>query len=204
MNMRTSAVMLVGLWVLGCSQAIPQTASGPPRTREALQNSTWVQAARKHNIEPLSLYSIAFQESRRPRPDGWLRPWPWTLHTPSHGAQYFDSYEAALEAFRTLIAKGVTNIDVGLMQINWGWHSHRQPDPAKLLLPNQNIEIGAAILRELLDRFEGDLRLALAHYHSSTLERGLPYAASVLTILEHFQQLDSITSALASENETAS
>jgi soluble lytic murein transglycosylase len=42
--------------------------------------------------------------------------------------------------------------------------------------PDDNIRAGAAILRRLLDRFEGDLSLALAAYHAG--ERRVSQAVS--------------------------
>lgn len=73
------------------------------------------------------------------------------------------------------------------MQVNWRWNGHRLPDPKRLLLPEHNIEIAAQILRENLDAFGGDLRLAIARYHNPRSELGIPYAASVLAIREYLR-----------------
>ena len=125
-----------------------------------------------------------------------LRPWPWTLHTPEAGSLYFDTYDAALEKLKSLIAQGTKNIDVGLMQINWGWNGHRAT-AERLLLPTDNIEIAAQILREHLNEYGGDRRRAVARYHSPRPERGLPYAASVLAIAEELRQSTAIQLALS-------
>lgn len=53
---------------------------------------------------------------------------------------------------------------VGLMQIRPD--QDVENDPEKLLDPAHNLERGAAYLREMLDLFGGDLRLALAAYNA--------------------------------------
>lgn len=164
-----------------------------------LQNATspWRRSAEENDIEAIDLYAIALQESRLRRPDGWLRPWPWTLHSPETGSLYFATYEAALEKLTALIAEGKTNIDVGVMQINWGWNGYRAGDPKRLLLPAVNIEIAAKILREHLNEYGGDLRRAIARYHNPRAERGVPYAASVLAIRDHLLGAKAVQLALA-------
>ncbi len=163
---------------------------------KAEATSPWRAAAEKHDVDALDLYAIALQESRRRRGDGMLRPWPWTLHTPEAGSLYFETYEAALEKLKSLIAQGTKNIDVGLMQINWGWNGHRAT-AERLLLPADNIEIAAQILREHLNEYGGDRRLAVARYHSPRPERGIPYAASVLAIADELRQSTTIQLALS-------
>jgi hypothetical protein len=172
-------------------------ASSHAQTSRGSQGlSPWVTAAHRHGLEVESLYSIAIQESRRSRGDGTTRPWPWTLHTPIEGAMYFESFEAAREKLQALLASGVRNIDIGLMQVNWAWHGHRVARAEELLEPAVNIDVAASILRENLDLTRGDLRGALARYHSVRADLGAAYAASVLTILEHLKGAPEISVAL--------
>jgi len=185
------AVALATALFVSTVAADPATpAATPPDTP-----SPWAQAARKYDLDPLALYGIALQESRRYFDDNQVRPWPWTLHTPEEGGLYFDSFENAAKKLRELIASGRTNIDIGLMQLSLLWQKHRVADPVQLLKPEINIEVAAAILREHLDQF-GELRLAIARYHSARLDRGVPYAASVLTIIEHLRRLEEVQIAL--------
>jgi Transglycosylase SLT domain len=149
--------------------------------------SAWVAAASKYRLNVLDLYALALKESSLRRSDGVVRAWPWTLNSPQTGALYFESYETALAKLTELIAQGTKNIDIGLMGVNWRWNGHRLPDPKRLLLPAENIEIAAQILREHLDAFDGDLRLAIARYHNPRSEIGIPYAASVLAIREYLR-----------------
>jgi len=159
--------------------------------------SIWMKAADLHNLDPVVLYAVALQESRRIRPDGNVRPWPWTLHAKGHGAMYFDTYDDALEKLIELIDSGVKNVDIGMMQISWGANGHLLPDPAKILQPQNNITLGAAILRRELDQQNGDLRQAIARYHTPSTARGNKYAQSVLTILQNLRELRGFSASLA-------
>lgn len=173
-----------------------ETADAAPPPVASSTLSPWLAAAAKNRLEPLDLYAVALQESRRFFSDGQLRPWPWTLHTPQEGALYFNNYESAAAKLKELLSAGVRNIDIGMMQVNWGWHQHRVQDATELLHPARNIEIAAQILREHLDEHGGDLRQAFARYHNARAEYGEPYAAAVLAILEQLRGLREVASAL--------
>lgn len=189
--MKTSAMHWVSFLGAGClllsHVGTAQAADGAAEPTIPVEQivSPWRRAAERHDVEVVDLYAIALQESRLRRPDGLFRPWPWTLHSPETGPLYFESYEAALDKLTELLARGKTNIDVGVMQINWGWNGYRAGDPKRLLHPAENIEIAAQILREHLNELGGDLRRAIARYHSPRPDRGAPYAASVLAIRDH-------------------
>ncbi len=161
------------------------------------QNSLWKRVADAYRLEPEMLYAIALQESRRLWQDQTVRPWPWTLHVKPHGAFYFESYdEAANQLARFITEDGLTNIDIGIMQINWKYHSHRIADPARLLLPENNLRIGATILRENLDRVGGDVKRAVGLYFSSDPAKSESYAESVLSILDGLKKLPGFKAAL--------
>ncbi len=50
------------------------------------------------------------------------------------------SKEEAKQIIRAYLAKGITNIDIGVMQINWRWHSKEfDQDLDHMLNPLQNI-----------------------------------------------------------------
>lgn len=174
----------------------PPASCAHPKEQDA-SLSPWMVSATRFNVDALDLYAIALQESRRHFPDGQVRPWPWTLHSPSVGSMYFDTCEQAAAKLTELIAQGIRNIDVGLMQISWHWNGHRVSDPVDLLNPTENIDVAAEILRENLDQFGGDVRIAIARYHSAKIENGIPYAAAVLTIRRQLDSLSSVKLALA-------
>lgn len=202
MRTTTSSVAILNvmtLMLLLCSSSargddIPVTLS-----HESLEQprSAWSLAAQKYDVDSLHLYAIAIKESRRRRPDGLVRPWPWTLHSPKSGSLYFETYEAALEKLTSLITEGATNIDVGLMQVNWASNGYRAADAKSLLLPAENIAVAAQVLRECLNEYDGDLRLAIACYHSPRMKRGIPYAVSVLAIVEQLRSATGVQLALA-------
>lgn len=161
--------------------------------------SPWIAFGAQYQVDPLCLYAIALQESRRSFSDGRIRPWPWTLHVEGEGSLYFSTYQGALRKLRELIAAGTTNVDVGISQISWRHQGHRVSDVAALLQVSKNVETAAQIVRENLDQARGDLRLAIARYHNPRPELGLPYAASVLAILEELRKIEGMREALAQD-----
>ena len=95
------------------------------------------------------LYAIASVESGRwDKDEGVNFAWPWTVTTGGKGT-FYPTRQDAIEAVRTLIGDGVTNIDVGCMQINLGYH----PDAFKTLheafAPEKNVAYAATFLNEL-------------------------------------------------------
>jgi len=191
------AIAMFALVLYG--QEIRAQDSTPPPTMSAgdADEQLWKLAARQSGVDVIDLYAIAFKESRRRRADGAWRPWPWTLNSPQTGALYFDTYEAALTKLKSLIESGERNIDIGLMGINWRWNGHRVSDYASLLKPATNIPIAATIYKEHLDAWGGDRREAIARYHSSRVELGVPYAAAVISIAEDLRSVASIRFVLA-------
>ena len=158
--------------------------------------SIWRLAAQKYQVNVVDLYAIALQESRRRGPDGSYRAWPWTLNSKVGGPMFFETYEAASKKLNEIIGAGETNVDIGLMGVNWHFHRHRVSDPASLLLPSNNIPIAAQIYKEHLVRFAGDRHLALARYHNGRRELGFPYAASVLSIADYLSGAANVQLAL--------
>ena len=150
--------------------------------------SIWLEVSAAHDVDPIILYAIALQESRQLRPDGLLRPWPWTLHVAGQGAMRFDNYQQAADKLIEVLESGVTNVDIGMMQINWRWNGHLLPEPTQILIPENNIRLGATILRRELDKGRGDLSIAIGRYHNSAESLGGPYAISVLSIADSLRR----------------
>ena len=160
------------------------------------KESIWIKAASTHDLDPVVLYALALQESRRMRPDGTVRPWPWTLRAKGHGSLYFDTYTEAADKLIEIIESGVENVDIGMMQINWRSNGHLLPDPKQILKPENNVLLGAQILRRELDRQKGDLTNAIARYHTPSKKRGERYATSVLSILKNLRDTRGLLLAL--------
>lgn len=139
----------------------------------------WETGAKLSGIPAPLLFAIATTESGRRDNTGEVKPHPWTLNSPATGPLYFDTKAGATEALRLLLARRVDNIDIGLMQINIQ-HAQRVKAPEALLEPATNILVASQILKENLSSSRGDLRLALARYHSWREERGEQYVTRVL------------------------
>jgi len=152
---------LVGSTVLAIALATPCSLAA---ARDL--NDVWRQAASFSGIPVRVLHGIALVESGRRWSDGTVRPWPWTLNSPSTGSQFFPSREKAEQALRKLISQGVTNIDIGMMQVNCGYHCQRVEDPSNLLDPATNIRVASEILLEYRGRKGGNLAATVGAYHA--------------------------------------
>lgn len=135
----------------------PQTGTGAVVVR-------FNQIAQVTGVPVKILYSIALTESGKKYQNGHFKPWPWTLNVQGQSL-FFRTREAAWLALTTYLSLGITLIDVGLMQVNWYYHSRRLQDPWLALDPNFNAKIGAQILREQY-RGDGDWFGAAGRYHA--------------------------------------
>ncbi|MFK9903092.1 transglycosylase, partial [Klebsiella pneumoniae] len=78
-------------------------------------------------------------------------PWPWTLNIKGTGYRYASreqACQALLAAIRRISPK---RIDVGLGQINIGWHRAYFASPCDALHPLQNLSLTAQLLRQRYD-----------------------------------------------------
>jgi hypothetical protein len=160
--------------------------AGGPKSQEAgyqVSVTPWSDAQSRYGVGRLVLYAIALQESGVHWTDGLVRPWPWVLNSPSTGSLYFRNKEEARTALRALLKRGERSIDVGIMQINLRANGWRVRFPEVLLDVNENIRVAAQILSEQLAQHRGDLKVAIARYHSPRDDLGFPYAESVLRLM---------------------
>lgn len=120
-------------------------------------------AARSAGVPPQVLYAVALQESAI-RIRGQLRPWPWTLNVAGRPLR-FARRDAACRALRRTLATTVaTRVDIGLGQINWGYHHKRFTSPCAALAPYTNLAVAAQLLREQ-HRLDGDWVQTAGRYH---------------------------------------
>lgn len=124
------------------------------------------------------LPAISLVEAGRADGKGGVAPWPWTLNEGGKG-MYFDTREEALDYLQNAVARGVTNIDVGCMQLNWKWHSAGFPSAVEMMDPERNTRYAARFMAELHDRL-GSWETAAAAYHSTDPDRGQNYLRKVL------------------------
>ena len=79
-------------------------------------------AERRHGLPPGLLFAISQVESGRPDPATRRRePWPWTVQAADQSL-YFDSKTQAVQWVRDAMARGITSIDTGCLQVNLFFH----------------------------------------------------------------------------------
>ena len=79
---------------------------------------------------------------------------------------FFETRHQAALALDSILAEGIRNVDVGLMQVNWGYHHASVSSPSDLLDPSTNIRVASQILREAMTRTKGDVAKAVGAYHA--------------------------------------
>ncbi len=104
--------------------------------------------------------------------------WPWTVTAEGEG-QFLPNKAAAIALVQRLHHEGVTNIDVGCMQVNLQAH----PDAFKTLdeafEPSTNVAFAARFLIDLHDS-TGNWPTAGAYYHSQTPPLAAAYKAKLV------------------------
>ena len=103
--------------------------------------------------------------------------WPWTVTAEGEG-RFFASAAEALAEVRRLKARKVSNIDVGCMQVNLGYHGHNFATLEEAMDPVANTAYAARFLKSLRET-SADWMEAAGRYHSSQPERNIPYRAKV-------------------------
>jgi hypothetical protein len=126
--------------------------------------------AMHRSVDPRVLAGIALNESGL---NG--RAWPWTLNIAGQGF-FFKTREDAYRVVMSLIAHGRSDFDVGIMQVNWGYHARRFASPWNALAPATNIRVAEDILNENYSRTHSVAK-AIAYYHSANPIPGEAYLA---------------------------
>lgn len=153
-------------------------------------------AAHAQSMADLCLRSIAAEEDRHAwLPEGLLRsmalvesgyvepggksavPWPWAINSPA-GSFYLESKAEAVSKVEDLKADGVTNIDVGCLQVNLHYHPNAFASLDEAFEPTTNVAYAAGFLTAL--KAEGaSVFGAVGRYHSRTPVLGVMYARKV-------------------------
>ncbi len=120
-------------------------------------------AAARAGVPATVLFSLALQESGMPF-RGRLRPWPWTLNVGGEALRFATREQACSGLHQALQTNDSKRVDVGLGQINVGFHGHRVGEPCELLNPYTNLAITATILREQHTPGD-DWLIAIGRYH---------------------------------------
>jgi hypothetical protein len=162
----------------------PATAAASPPPSPSLLCETAIAGAERTLRLPLRLLgAIAQVESGRPDDAGNVRPWPWTIDAEGSG-QYFASKQQAIDAVRTLQARGVHSIDVGCMQVNLMYHPNAFASLDEAFDPIANALYAARFLNTLYG-MSGSWVQAAAAYHSQTPAIGADYQQRVMARWQH-------------------
>ncbi|MBA1445572.1 MAG: transglycosylase SLT domain-containing protein [Chromatiales bacterium] len=148
------------------------------------------QVAAEYGIPTQLFYAVALTESRWATSSGRTLPWPWSLNVAGQ-AMRFPSRKAAWQALRTFLDQGKRRVDIGLMQINWGYHAKRFGDPWQALDPYHNLRVGAQILQNEYHRSDDWLEAAGRYHNPGTSPKQQRLAAAyrqrVLTMMQRIE-----------------
>jgi soluble lytic murein transglycosylase-like protein len=87
--------------------------------------------------------------------------------------------EDALKIIRQALDSGISNIDIGVAQLNYKWHQHNFSSLEAMLSPEGNIKYAASLLSRLKQE-HGDWHKALCYYHSSEPAHYKKYSRKVV------------------------
>jgi hypothetical protein len=134
---------------------------------------------RSRRIPDRLLTAISLVEAGRHHSKvGRTLAWPWTVMAEGRG-RYLPSKAAAIREVERLQARGVSNIDVGCMQVNLYWHPDAFDSLAEAFDPARNVGFAASFLSGLHGEL-GAWDKAIANYHSRTPAYHVPYRRKVL------------------------
>jgi soluble lytic murein transglycosylase-like protein len=199
--------MSVGLWLPtfwrgDANAAVAGKAHGPmlnqgnsmggsvnAAPREFLRDTAWWTVAEQRGLDPYILYAVALVESAKVS-KRLAKPWPWALNRQGRPV-IPSSLTEAKDILGGSLAKGIRNIDVGLMQVNVRWQGHRVRQPEDLLDPEINLRVGADILFEAIGSATGNLVLGIGRYHAGfrDAERAYRYGRRVLAVAQQIRWL---------------
>jgi len=85
----------------------------------------------------------------------------------------------AIKTIKNALNQGVTNIDIGIAQINYRWHKDNFKNIEEMLNPATNIEYAAKLLSSLFKQ-HGTWHKAIRHYHSANPNHHNQYSRKVV------------------------
>ena len=124
------------------------------------------------------LAAIALADSGRWDPASQeSNSWPWTVYAEGH-PHYPTTKKSAIAAVRSMMARGVRNIDVGCLQINLYYHPTAFANLDEAFDPAANAAYAGNLLLRLQITHKSWSR-AIAFYHSATRKYAIPYLRRV-------------------------
>ncbi len=159
------------------------------------------QAEEKYELPKNILLSIARVESGYGKVDGITRSWPWTLNAGGNSA-YFETKEDAIKDLQTKLKKGVRNVDLGCMQINYKWHKKFFKGVNEMMDPLSNVDYGARFLKRLYQR-HGSWDKAIKYYHSKKSKYNKSYLIKVKTVWQKENNNDTSSPVLLAKSSNS-
>ena len=160
--------------------AVPAAAGNSQFSGEigALCRGPIAQAELDHRIPRQLLAGVSLAESGRwhaAKKESFA--WPGTV-TSGQKSRYFESRDAAIREVKHLRSHGVSNIDVGCMQVNLYYHAAAFASLEEAFDPAANVAYAANFLVDLHGETRSWTR-SVARYHSSTPALGSAYFVRV-------------------------
>lgn len=107
-----------------------------------------------------------------------ITPWPWTINVEGKGYMFKTKAEA-IKAVEKFQKKGLTSIDVGIMQVNLHHHPKAFANLHEAFDPQLNIAYAAKFLKQLFLQHRS-WHKAICHYHSASPKHYNAYKQKVL------------------------
>lgn len=98
--------------------------------------------------------------------------WPWTVNVRGK-AHYFNTRRETELFLDKCLKLGITNMDVGCMQINWHWHQDNFNHPKELLSPEVALPYAASLLRDHQKRTGSWMKAALLYHSKDAMKQAL-------------------------------
>ncbi len=173
--------------LIGLFSALPGLAKAAADPQQGFGNpwkiceSEALRTERAFTLPGRLLNAISLAESGRWNPDKKENiAWPWTVTSQGRG-QFFPTKAKAVAFVRRLQDRGVTNIDVGCMQINLYYHKAAFPSLEQAFDPDTNAAYAARLLKDNYKKARSWTQAA-ADYHSTTPDLNRAYKIKVLSI----------------------
>lgn len=193
--------------ILGLSLSANATAD-----RWNISRSDWIRASEIAGVDSSILYAISLTESGYTfKGTNIFEPWPWTINVNSKdsvfvkGGHYFITLSHASRMLDNAVGHGVTNIDVGMFQVNIKWNGHLVGSARDLLIPNKAIYVASQVLNNCSKQGFENIKEKLSCYNAGKVnDRGLQYAKRVLKYNELYASKFTIANLLAEQKDEAS
>lgn len=166
--MRCKGISLIAAIIIGFASNVAFGAGVSGSFEVKLKNYI-AYVEKQNNIPSGLLLSIASVESG-------LKPFAMNVN----GKAIFPkSYNEAVRVAKEALAVGATNIDLGVMQVNYRWHNEQFSSLEAMLHPKTNIKYAGALLAGLYKQ-HGSWHKAVRFYHSARPEYHLKYSRKIV------------------------